>query len=92
MKQKFILEESWEHHSFLSNISIKRSWWINHPKHEQHGDNDGEDDRDGNGESNDGNGESNDREDRCKIKAGNSQLVQKHVQRLHPPEHQSDRE
>ena len=51
-----------------------------------------EDDRDGNGESNDGNGESNDREDRCKIKAGNSQLVQKHVQRLHPPEHQSDRE
>ena len=53
--------------------------------HEQHEDDNGEDDRDGNGESNDG-------EDRCKIEADNSQLVQKHVQRLHPPEHQSDRE
>ena len=85
MKQKFILIESWEHHSFLSNISIKRPWWINHPKNEQHEDDNGEDDRDGNGESNDG-------EDRCKIEADNSQLVQKHVQRLHPPEHQSDQE
>ena len=27
------------------------------------------------------------KKDRCKIEAGNSQLVQKHVQRLHPPDH-----
>ena len=64
--------------------SIKRSWIMMHVCtlwHQEHGEHGGvgEDDCDGGWQH------SNDGEDRCEIETGDSQLVQKHVQCLHPP-------